>query len=68
MDNKKINKWQRQKVLKNAHREARTHNHKVKSIVFYQLSYTSFLYRIELGAKIYGVELCYLGVTGYDAE
>jgi hypothetical protein len=35
---KKINKWQRQKVLKNANHGAQTHNHKVKSLVFYQLS------------------------------
>jgi hypothetical protein len=37
MDKKK-NKLQRQKVLKNAHRGAQTHNYKVKSLVFYQLS------------------------------
>jgi hypothetical protein len=57
MDNKKTNKWQRQKVLKNAHSGARIHDHKVKSLVFYQLSKTSFLYRMELGAMIYVAEL-----------
>jgi hypothetical protein len=43
-------------------------NHKVKSLVHYQLSSTNFVYTTELGAKIYGAELCYLDAIGYGAE
>jgi hypothetical protein len=35
---KKTNKWQIQKSIKNVHYGARTHDNKFKSLVFYQLS------------------------------